>query len=82
MIPGFQRSPGEGKGYPVQYAGLKNSMDFIIYGVTKSWTRLRAFISGTMQVEGPTEADHDCQKLWLYRGITRLFYLAEVVLPM
>ena len=60
-------------------------MDSVVYGVTKSWTRLRSLTSvtsGTMQVEGPTEADHDCQKLWLYRGITRLFYLAEVVLPM
>ena len=26
-IPGLGRSPGEGKGYPLQYSGLKNSMD-------------------------------------------------------
>ena len=26
-IPELGRSPGEGKGYPVQYSGLKNSMD-------------------------------------------------------
>ena len=26
-IPGFERSPGEGKGYPLQYPGLENSMD-------------------------------------------------------
>ena len=26
-IPGLGRSPGEGKGYPLQYAGLENSMD-------------------------------------------------------
>ena len=26
-IPGLGRSPGEGKGYPVQYSGLENSMD-------------------------------------------------------
>jgi len=25
-IPGFGRSPGEGKGYPLQYSGLENSM--------------------------------------------------------
>ena len=30
------RSPGEGKGYPLQYSGLENSMDYIVYGVTKS----------------------------------------------
>ena len=26
MIPGSGRSPGEGKGYPLQYFGLENSM--------------------------------------------------------
>ena len=26
-IPGFGRSPGEGKGYPLQYSGLENPMD-------------------------------------------------------
>ena len=38
LTPGLGRSPGEGKGYPLQYSGLENSMDCIIYGVTKSWT--------------------------------------------
>ena len=27
LIPGFGRSPGEGKGYPLQYSGLENCMD-------------------------------------------------------
>jgi len=27
-IPGLGRSPGEGKGYPFQYSGLENSMDY------------------------------------------------------
>ena len=26
-IPGSERYPGEGKGYPLQYSGLENSMD-------------------------------------------------------
>ena len=26
-IPGLGKSPGEGKGYPLQYSGLENSMD-------------------------------------------------------
>ena len=30
------RSPGEGKGYTLQYSGLENSMDCIVHGVTKS----------------------------------------------
>ena len=42
-IPGLERSPGEGKGYPLQYFGLENSMDHIVHGVTKSRTQLSAF---------------------------------------
>ena len=39
LIPGLGRSPGEGKGYPLQGSGLENSMDRIVPGVTKSRTR-------------------------------------------
>ena len=39
-IPGLGRSPGEGKGYPLQYSGQENSMDYIVHGVAKSWTPL------------------------------------------
>ena len=42
-IPGLGRSPGEGKGYPLQYSGLENSMNCIVHGVTKSRTRLSDF---------------------------------------
>ena len=42
-IPGFGRSPGEGKGYPLQYSGQENSMDCIVHGVTKSGTLLSNF---------------------------------------
>ena len=34
-IPGLGRSPGEGKGYPLEYSGLENSMDSSPW---KSWT--------------------------------------------
>ena len=37
-IPGLKRSPGEGKGYLLQYSGLENSMDCIIHRVSKSQT--------------------------------------------
>ena len=30
-IPGLGRSPREGKGYPLQYSGLENSMDYRLY---------------------------------------------------
>ena len=32
LIPGLGRSLGEGKGYPLQYSGLENSMDCIVHG--------------------------------------------------
>ena len=45
LIPGLERSPGEGNGSPFQYSCLENSMDrgalwAIMPGVTKSQTRL------------------------------------------
>ena len=44
-IPGLGRSSGEGKGYPLQYSGLENSMDYIqVHGVAKSRTRLSYFL--------------------------------------
>ena len=43
LIPGFRRSPGEGKGHPLQYSGLEKSMDCIVQGVSKSQTWLRDF---------------------------------------
>ena len=42
-IPGLERYPGEGKGYPLQYSGLENSMDYTVHGVTKSQTGLSDF---------------------------------------
>ena len=43
LIPGLGRFSGEGKGYPLQYSGLENSMDCIVHGVAKSQTRLSDF---------------------------------------
>ena len=44
LISGSGRSPGEGKGYPVQYSGLENPMDrgawrATVHGVSESQTR-------------------------------------------
>ena len=35
-IPGVGRSPEEGKGYPLQYSGLENFMDYTVHGY--NWT--------------------------------------------
>ena len=45
LIPGLGRSPGEGKGYPLQYSGLENSHgreDWLatVHGIAKSWIQL------------------------------------------
>ena len=45
QIPGLGKSPGEGKGYPLQYSGLENPMDCTVLGVAKSRTRLSDFRS-------------------------------------
>ena len=42
-IPWLGRSPREGKGYPLQYSCLENSMDCIGHGVDKIPTQLSNF---------------------------------------
>ena len=44
-IPGLERSPGGGKGYPFQCSALENPMDCTVHGVTKSRTRMSDFHS-------------------------------------
>ena len=48
-IHGLGRSSGEGKGYPLQYSGLENSMDCRVHGVTKSQTQLSNFHYTSLQ---------------------------------
>ena len=43
LMPVLGRSPGEGKGYPLQYCDLENSRDCIVHGVAKSQTQLSNF---------------------------------------
>ena len=40
---GWEDPLEKGKGYPLQYSGLENSMDCIEHGVAKSRTRLSDF---------------------------------------
>ena len=41
LMLGLGRSPGKGKGCPIQYFGLENSMDCIVHGVAKSHIHIR-----------------------------------------
>ena len=43
QLLGWEDTPGEGKGYPLQYSGLENSVDCTVYGVKMNWTRLSNF---------------------------------------
>ena len=52
-IPGLGRSPGEGKGYPLQYSGLEISMDWRVHGAAKRQTRLSDF-----HFHSPTSVSH------------------------
>ena len=37
-VPGLGRSPGERKGYSLQFSGLENSTNCIVHGVPKNQT--------------------------------------------
>ena len=40
---GWEEPLEKGKAYPLQYSGLENFLDYIVHGVTKSWTQLSDF---------------------------------------
>ena len=40
---GWEDFPEKGKGYPLQYSGLENSMDYIVHGVAESQAQLNNF---------------------------------------
>ena len=77
-ISGLGRPPEEGKGYPLQHAGLENSMDCTVHGIAKS----RAWLSNfhftslinwktTVRTQTPDSLpdtvcvlSHVCETLW------------------
>ena len=73
-IPESRRFPGEGKGYPLLYSGLENSMDCIVHGVTKNQTPLRDFhfhfhfplYHSTKLAKTKGKSDADCATLFLF----------------
>ena len=44
LIPALGRPPGEGKGYPLQYSGLENSMDCIVHRFAKTWDTIERLL--------------------------------------
>ena len=81
-IPGLGRSPGEGKGYPLQYSGLENSVDCIVYGIAKGWTQLSDFTKKIYKKDLHDPDNHDgvithlepdileCEVKWALESIT------------
>ena len=59
-IAGLGRSPGGGKGYPLQYFGLENSMDCKVNWVAKSQTQMSDFhlLTQTMDTVQPPGTFH------------------------
>ena len=55
-IPGLGRAPGEGKGYPLQYYGLENSMDRGAW-----WATVHGVGKELDTTERPT---HKCDNGW------------------
>ena len=54
-IPGLGRSPGDWKGYPLQYFGLENSMDWTVCRVAKSRTQLSGLSHSVPHAGGAPE---------------------------
>ena len=65
LIPGLGRSPREGKGYPLQYSDMKNSMDCVVHGVTTSQTWLSNFHFLLSWLHSPSSMVLCIASLWL-----------------
>ena len=84
-IPGLGRSPGEGKGYPLQYSGPENSTDCIVREVAKSQTQLSDFhvfiqssptLSDPMDYHIPPSVGYSRQEHW-----SELPFLLQEIFP-
>ena len=62
-IPGLGRSPGEGKGYSLQYSGPENSVDCIVHGVTERGTTEWLSLSLHIYI-------YDCTDLFQRSGVS------------
>ena len=68
LIPGLGRSLGEGKGYPLQYSGLENSVDCIVHGVTES--DMTEQLSLHLSCEGHPQGAHSGVQGWRGRFLS------------
>ena len=67
LIPGLGKSPGDGKGYPHQYSGLENSMDYIVHGHQASdTTEQLSLLCTVLFLLEPTKPDTISESKMLY----------------
>ena len=81
-ILGWEDSPGERKGYPFQYSGLQNSMNCIVHGVAKRWTRLSNFHFHFQPFHSAQAFSWPCEALthwWGQSALPTLFW--DITLP-
>ena len=64
----WEDSPGEGKGYPLQYSDLENSMDCTVHRVAKSRTRLSTFHFQDMLTQSILSQRADTHESVLYQS--------------
>ena len=67
LIPGLGRSTAEGKGYPLQYSGLENSMGCLVHEVAKGQTWLSDF-HFHFHMYTHTHSFSYCFPLWFITG--------------
>ena len=79
-IPGLGRSHGDGKGYPLQYSGLENSMDWIVHRVAKSQHDWVTFTFTLLCVHALHTCLHTCLNLFqaFFIFITNLLVYTRV----
>ena len=63
-ISGLGRSAGEGKGYPLQYSGLENSLDCIVHGVEKRQARFSNHVTCTHLISTHIKIAENCCLDW------------------
>ena len=72
LIPGLGRSPGGGKGYPLQYSGLENFMDCSLSGSSVHWDSpgkntgvgCHALLQGIFPTQGSNQGLLHCR--WIF----------------
>ena len=67
LILGLGRSPGEEKGYPLEYSSLENSMDCVVHGVANRRTATFTFLLPFGNAEN--FQSHKNSKVWTFLAV-------------